>query len=269
MKNLYLFSLILFLFTAGCQSEFDGDYVAMPDHAEVSRTAMSSSESLETAEPSLKLIKEGRVHFRTDDIKVTRETINAAVDEFDAYISSDREQQRSDRVTATLVMRVPAESFDRFLASATLGVGQFDNKEIEVRDVTEEFVDVEARLRTKKELEVRFVNLLDRANTVTEIVEVERQLGNVRSEIESIEGRLQYLRDRVQFSTLTMSFYKTKPESSYTLSFIDGFKNGWGLFVEFIFLLVNLWPFILIIIGSVVGIKYYRKRRDVIKSAER
>lgn len=259
MKNLCLFSLILLFFFAGCQSESDRDHVAMPDHTEVSRAAASSSESLDASEPVNKLIKEGRVNFRTDDINVTRATINAAVDEFDAYISADREQQRSDRLTATVVIRVPAEHFDRFLASATHGVGGFESKEINVRDVTEEFVDAGARLKTKKELEVRLVNLLDRANSVSEIVEVEGQLGALRSDIESIEGRLQYLNDRVRFSTLTLSFYQVQAESTYTLSFIDGFKNGWGLFVEFLFLLVNLWPFILIGIGTVFGVKYYRK----------
>ncbi len=261
MKKLHLFSFILIFTIAGCQSEFDGDPVAMPDHTEVTRAAASSSESLETSEPGMKKIKEGRVHFRTDDISVTRQTIHAAVDEYDAYVSSDREQQRSDRVTASIVIRVPAEHFDRFLASSTLGVGEFDSKEVNVRDVTEEFVDAGARLKTKRELETRYISLLDRANSVSEIVEVESQLGQVRAEIESIEGRLQYLRDRVQFSTLTLSFYKVQAESSYTLSFMDGFKNGWGLFVEFLFILVNLWPFILIIIGSVAGFRYYRKRK--------
>jgi hypothetical protein len=262
MKKLQLLSFILIFFIAGCQSELDRDHVAMPDHTEVTRVAASASDSFEPSETAVKMIKEGRVHFRTDDISVTRQTIHAAMDEYDAYISSDREQQRSDRVTATIVIRVPAEHFDRFLASATLGVGEFDSKEIDVRDVTEEFVDAGARLKTKRELETRYISLLDRANTVSEIVEVERQLGQVRAEIESIEGRLQYLRDRVQFSTLTLSFYKVQAVSSYTLSFIDGFKNGWGLFVEFLFILVNLWPFILMIIGSVTGFKYYRKRKS-------
>lgn len=239
----------------------DRDHVAMPDHTEVSRAAASSSESLDASKPVDKLIKEGRVSFRTDDINVTRESITAALYEYDAYISSDREQQRSDRVTATVVIRVPADSFDRFLASATHGVGEFASKEINVRDVTEEFVDAEARLRTKRELELRYVNLLDRANSVTEILEVEGQLGALRSDIESIEGRLQYLNDRVQFSTLTLSFYQVQAESTYTLSFIDGFKNGWGFFVEFLFLLVNLWPFIVMMVGSVAGFKYYRKRK--------
>ena len=253
----------LVLFINGCQSEFAGDPVAMPDHTEVTRAAASASESFEPSETAVKMIKEGRVHFRTDDISVTRQIINTALEEYDAYISSDREQQLSDRVSATIVIRVPAEHFDRFLASATHGVGEFDSKEINVRDVTEEFIDAEARLKTKRELETRYISLLDRANSLTEIVEVERELGQIRADIESVEGRLQYLRDRVQFSTLTLSFYEVKAESSFTISFRDGFKNGWGLFVEFLFILVNLWPFILIAAVSLVGFKYYKNSKTV------
>lgn len=145
-----IFTLLL-LFFSGCHSEYgDSNYAAMPmpDYAEVSLAEITSSQSLETVERGSKLIKEGRVSFQTDNIGQARELIFRAVEEYQAYVSSDREQQGSNRVTATMVIRMLAENFDEFLAAATHGVGQFENKVIEVIDVTEEFVDVEARLKT-------------------------------------------------------------------------------------------------------------------------
>ena len=145
---------------------------------------------------------------------------------------------------------------------ATKGVERFDNKEINVKDVTEEFLDIQARVKTKKELELRYIDLLKKARNVTEILEIEKQIGLLRAEIESIEGRLKYLEDQVSFSTLTMTFYETVPnESAFGKQFQNGFRNGIDNLMWFFVGLTNIWPFIVIIIGLVYGFLVYRKRK--------
>lgn len=66
----------------------------------------------------------------------------------------------------------------KLLIDATKGVDKFDHKNIEVKDVTEEFLDVKARLKTKKELEDRYIDLLKKANNIKEILEIETRLDN-------------------------------------------------------------------------------------------
>ena len=209
-----------------------------------------------------KLIKEGRVEFETDNLNTTRKTIFEAVNKYKGYVSYDQEYKSPGRNSNTIMVRVPASNFDNFLNDATQGVEKFDSKEINVKDVTEEFVDIQARLKTKKELEQRYIELLEDAKNVTEILEIERQAGQLRSEIESIEGRLKYLQDQVSFSTLTMTFFETVPnETEFAQKFKNGFSNGLDNLIWFFVLLTNIWPFIVIGLVLVFGIRAHRRRK--------
>src|SRR5690606_33932580 len=158
-----------------------------------------------------KLIKEGRVEFETNNLNTTRKSVFEAVNKYKGYVSSDQEFKSPGRKSNTVVIRIPADNFDNLLKDATQGVEKFECKEINVKDVTEEFLDIHARLKTKKERENRFLDILIQAKSVTEILEIEKQIGELRSEIESIEGRLKYLQDRVSLSTLTLTFYESIP----------------------------------------------------------
>ena len=209
-----------------------------------------------------KLIKEGTVGFETNDLSATRKMVLDAVDKYKGYVSSDSEYKSTGRVSNTLDIRVPSDKFDALLADATKGVEKFDSKEIQIKDVTEEFLDIEARLKTKKQLEFRYLELLKQAQNVTEILAIEKQIGSLRSDIESIEGRLNYLKDQVSFSTLSITFYqRVSTPSEFGQKFKDGFGNGWDNLIWFFVILTNLWPFILIIIALFIVRKMYRKRK--------
>jgi hypothetical protein len=91
------------------------------------------------------------------------------------------------------------------------------------------------------------------------VVGVIRQL---RSDIESIEGRLKYLQDRVSFSTLTMTFYESIPnETQFGQQFKNGFRNGWDNLIWFFVVLTNIWPFILIGLALLIGLRVYRRKK--------
>lgn len=209
-----------------------------------------------------KLIKKGFVEFETSNLSSTREKVLQAANQNNSYISSDRESMEYGRKRNTLTIRVPASRFNQLLASATDGVEHFDSKEITVEDVTEEFLDVEARVKTKKELEARYLALLDQTHDIPEILEIEKQLEQLRGDIESIEGRLKYLQNRVAYSTLNISFYEALPTPNAPKhNFSNAFKNGWDNFISFLLLLVNIWPLLLVAGGIFIGISAYRKRK--------
>lgn len=209
-----------------------------------------------------KLIKEGWVEFETYNLSDTKKTVLEAVDKYKAYVSSDQENNLPDRNSNTLVLRIPTDDFDNFLQAATQGIDRLDNKNINVQDVTEEFLDIGARLKTKKKLEARYLELLNQANNVTEILEVEKQLSQLRADIESIEGRLNYLQSRISLSTLSLTFYqKITPQTRFGQKFQSGLKNGWNNLIWFFVMLTNIWPFILITIGFIIGVKFYRRKK--------
>ncbi len=260
MMNLMVkyLGFVLLLSVYGCYNEAAKEPVEASMNApEVSRDYKTEEEVVER-----KLIKEGRVEFETNDLNATRKTIFEAVEKYKGYVSSDREFKSGARMSNVLELRMPSANFDKLLNEATAGVEHFESKEISVKDVTEEFLDVQSRLKTKKELELRYIDLLKQAKTVTEILEIEAQIGQLRTEIESIEGRLKYLQDRVSYSMLSMTFYESMPnESGFGGKFKNGFRNGWENLVWFFVALTNVWPFIVIVLGLIIGIRIYRRKK--------
>src|SRR5690606_23217818 len=115
-----------------------------------------------------------------EDIPSTRKAILQAVGQHEGYVSSDRDYNLPGRKSNTVEVRVPAANFDSFLSDATAKVKRFDSKTINVKDVTEEFLDVETRVKTKKALEARYIELLERAGKVSEMLEIEREIGQLR-----------------------------------------------------------------------------------------
>jgi hypothetical protein len=142
-----------------------------------------------------------------------------------------------------------------------------NSKNITAEDVTSQFVDIEARLKTKKEVELRYTALLREAKKVSDILEVENNLRTIREEIESQEGQLKYLKDQVSYSTINLSIYQKldyspEPELGFFSKIKEAFVNGWRGLISFFVGLVSIWPFI--VIFSVVGfylIKRWRNRK--------
>lgn len=248
--------LVFALLFTGCeQSKFDKTE---------NEQGISKEQSLiktDNAIEDRKLIKNGDIDFKTTDFVKTRQQILEAVKMHKGYIGSDKEYSSRNRKSNSLVVRIPTANFDEFLAEATQGIEQFDNKVINVKDVTEEFLDVAARLKTKKELELRYFALLKQTKNVEEIMAIEKEIEALRSQIESIEGRLKYLENRVSFSTVNFSFYQvTLQGSEFGQKFSDGFINGWKNVVWFFIALVNIWPFVVIATGAYFGLRYYWRK---------
>jgi hypothetical protein len=101
-------------------------------------------------------------------------------------------------------VRIPVEHFDAFLNEvAKLGVAE--SRKQTAQDVTEEFVDLEAQISNKKKLEQRIVELVqNQSGEIKDVIEVERELGRVRGEIEQMEGRLRYLTNRTELTTVSI-----------------------------------------------------------------
>lgn len=234
----------------------------MADEEQAVNYNSAKIEPLQPDQLDRKFIKNGQIDFKTDNLNKTRQDIFMAIKKFGGYISSENEFNNSYEISSNIAIRIPADNFDNLINEITVGVEYFDRKEIYVQDVTAEFVDIEARLKTKKELENRYVEILKQANTVSEILEVERQIGDLRAEIESFEGRLKYLNNQVSYSTLNVRVYETVSEQTdFGRKFRDGLKNGWDNLIRFFVLLVNIWPFVFIIIGLVILIRLWKRRR--------
>ncbi len=268
MKKITLFlSLFLLMISCNTNQERAAEHEMMQYDAAASRKSAVADQKFKQsklnqieANTQRKLIKTGNVSFETKDLDKTRKTIIDLVNQYNGYIASDNEYKTSDQISATISTRIPAEKFDVILDEIAKGVEKFDSKNIRISDVTEQFLDVEARLKTKKALELKYLEILKKAKTVREILDVERELGKLRSDIESTEGRLKYLQNQVSFSTLNITFYKqiSASETSFSGQISKAFKKGFENVRNFFLYLIHIWPFIIILFLLFL---YLRKRR--------
>ncbi len=210
-----------------------------------------------------KLITTGSIAFETDSLTQAIQQIKKSVDATGAYISNENEVKRTNRIEVNFTIRVPSENFDELLNSATQGVSELTRKEIGVQDVSEEFYDQSARVASKQALEKRYLELLKEAKNVKEMLEVEREIGHLRTEIESIQGRLNYLQSQVSFSTLNIAVthYVDEKAKEGESKLAKAFINGWNSLLIFLIGLVRIWPFLLILAGVVWGIRLMLRKR--------
>ena len=165
-----------------------------------------------------KIIYEGRVSLVVEEFETMDSAIPELVQEFEGYLKEANINRQEGRWrSGRWVARIPSARFAEFLEEvAKLGIAE--QKEQTAQDVTMEFLDLEARLKTKKELEQRILKLLEeREGKLSDVIEAERELNRVRSEIESMEGQLRYLQNRTAYSTVTIDIREEQdyiPEAS-------------------------------------------------------
>ena len=207
------------------------------------------------------LTKEGTLRWETGDVAKTHAAILEQAKTHNAYVSNDNQTRDDYQTTTRMELRIPSDKFDEFISGIEKDVTKFDEKRIEVLDVTEEYIDISARMKTKKELEQHYYDLLKQTKNVAEVLLVEEQLNTVRADIESAEGRLKYLKDKVNMSTLHLTFYET---TSAPVGFFGeigkSFVSGWKGFLYFILGIISAWPIVLVVSGFLFWL--IRRRRN-------
>lgn len=208
-----------------------------------------------------RVIREGELRFETNDRNSTRTQILVSVKTHHGYLADDRELRNQNTLENSITIRIPSEEFDGLLADIAAGVTDFDKREIRALDVTAEFVDVEARLKTKKETELRYRELLTQAKTVEEILKIEEQVDKLRAEIESTEGRLRLMKDRESYSTLAVSFYESPTRTAgFWNRVCDNFRLGWQTVVEFTIAVVVIWPLIFLASLGLLAVWWFNRK---------
>src|SRR5690606_2272072 len=264
-------SALLLVFVLGCSNgnsnkDYEGDSsMAGMDVAEETIVANQMSAELIPVEQEQKIIKTARLAFETKDVEATHKKILQLASQYKGLVQSDNSGKDYNRVYKNLTVRVPTENFQSFIDGISEGVDYFDQRDISRQDVSEEFVDLEARLKAKRVLEERYLELLKKANKVEEMLQIERELSNIREEIEAKQGRLQYLQNQVSMSTVNIEFYKTTAETGITQSYGQKMKNafqgGWNGISVFFLGVLYLWPLFLITLIIIFVLRIFLKNR--------
>ncbi len=271
-----IYSLFVLLALAGCKDYDENNYAVEAVESmniveevkykslEADRAPSLSDNELNDYDP--KIIKNANLAFETNDLDATANTIQTAVKKYKAQVQSDSEHKTNYNMSRTIIVRIPSKHFEDFITDIGTGVAYFDRKEISAQDVTAEYIDLEARIKAKKTLENRYLELLKKANKVSEMLEIEKELSSIREEIEAQQGRLNYMKNRVAMSTVNIEFYKlTEAQAGATVSYGskmgNAIKSGFNSLSSFFIGLLYLWPFILIFVVTLFIIRRKLKRK--------
>lgn len=278
MRQLF-FLCVFFLILSGCSKSYEPETseisiqsVKLPAKAESVAYDKKADPSSPQPPPPVKekteqkIIKEATLRFETDNLENTFNQIQKAVSSNKARIINDSEGKDYGTVFRNLIVKVPSENFDRFISDVSEGVSYFEVKNISAEDVTEQYIDLTSRLKTKKKLEERYLEILKKANKVSEILEIEEQISTIREEIEAKEGQLKYLESRVSESTITIEFYKTIAEKegvkiSYGSKLWNAVKSGFYTLSDLLISLLSAWPFVILFVVFAYFIRRRLKRR--------
>ena len=264
--KLFIKILIFLVLFSSCEKEKRSEYLKSysPPEMEIAEDASVVYE-MNARLPSKKqqkIIKTSFLSFETDSIEKTYASIKQEVEKLDGFIQSDNTTKEYNQIRRSVIVKIPSKNFQTVIDHIANEIKIFDKKSISLKDVSEEFIDLEARLKAKKALEERYLQLLKKAKNVKEMLEIEREIANIREEIEAKQGRLNYLKNQVSYSTIHLEFYETIPvvqskSKTYFSKVLQAFKGGFETLGNFILGLLYIWPFVIIM---VVALFYIRKR---------
>ncbi len=283
MKKLLFYVWGLLLFVA-CSSESRGDFdytkemttepamapMGLEEDLELEMNEaeydQSSQDDLAQNSPmDRKILRTVESRFQTKNLSATTAYIDQLTKQHKGFVSSMNHTNSRYELNNQMNLSIPAENLDVFLDGLKSQSIYTDYTRINAKDVTEEFFDISTRLKTKKEVRDRYVDILrNRAQTVEDILNAEEKIRNIQEEIESIEGRIKFLNSRAAMSQVRLDLYEkipyTEQPDRYSTTFFSkvksSFVNGWELIQELVIGLIAIWPLI-IIIGLII---YFRRK---------
>lgn len=274
MRNILSIFIITLLITS-CNKKQSDNFTAtsVEDRSVIAEQQYPNSspqpvEEIELQEVTKKkIIKDGRLGIRVTDFEGTKSRIDTLINHYGGYYASEKLNNSDWEISYDLKIRIPGSNFMRFISDAENGVGEILYKEIEARDVTDQFIDLETRLENKRSYLKRYNELLSKANSISEILEIEEKIRTIEEEIESTTGRLKYLSDLVDYSTLDLTISKQKQfryspskRDKFTEKLKQSLSKGWFGFVDFFLFIINIWPFWIII-----AVAYYLWKKCKLK----
>jgi hypothetical protein len=241
---------------------------------QVSLQQAGQSQSIAEA-ANRKILRNGELTLEVPAPEEAGRKITSIADAVGGFVVTSESKQHEtgdppkQYLEVNLVIRVPEAQFQTaFDQILSLGSRVIQNKTTG-EDVTEEFIDLEARIRTQKALEVQFLEIMKQATKVPDALEVQRQIAEVRTEIEKLEGRKRFLENRASLSTITVSLQSPAAIAVNTSSFRrnvrEAVRDGVDLTIAIVlflirFVIVMIPIFLLLILPIGLLIRFFWRR---------
>ncbi|MFH1360607.1 MAG: DUF4349 domain-containing protein [Candidatus Omnitrophota bacterium] len=256
--------------TPGLGNEVQYEPYYLSSTGEVKRA--SSSIDKISIESIRKLIKKAKMTLEVKNCEDTAKRIADIAVHYEGYVlSSDIKSYQGGSKRGTTIFKVLPKFLENALADLKT-LGRVDSLEVKGEDVTEEYVDLKARLDNAEAVRQRMLKVLDeKAKDVKDILQVEKELARIGEEIEKIKGRMKYIDTQVDLSTVTVDYYETQSMTLSPIKAGEKFKQTIrtaaetfvNVFNGIIVLVSGLLPILLwggVIAGVILGINKLNKK---------
>jgi hypothetical protein len=161
---------------------------------------------------SRKIVRNGTLTLEVADLVNALASVRAETTAAGGYVTNESQGRDEYRVRqGSITCRIPAEKLDATLATLQ-ALGKVQSVSVTADDITEQYFNLEIRLRNQQQLETRLLKLLDQpGNKVADLIDVEREVARVRSEIDELEGRKRFWDSQVAFSTVSVELHEPRP----------------------------------------------------------
>ncbi|HDM31998.1 MAG TPA: DUF4349 domain-containing protein [bacterium] len=219
------------------------------------------------------IIKSGWLNLVVKDIVDTAQKISKFAQERGGWVVSSNISQSEKILSGSITVRVPAESFDESMEYFKSLAERVSNERTQAQDITEEYVDLQSRLKNLEAAESQLLEIMERSGTISEVLQVQRELMNVREQIERIKGRMQYLEQSVKMSSITVNLALSEellpipPAEKWRPKYVllQTWKNVLDFWKSFSYLLIKIvvWAQVWIPFGIICVLiwKYWKKRK--------
>lgn len=249
---------------------YRGDSASGPRIISEAPAPIPASESIDyvTVQDRM-IIYNGYISLETDDIDGTLNRIRSLAEGYNGYVAGTSRSMIGNQALADITIRIPQNRF-RSTIDDILTYGKVLDERSTSEDVTEQYIDLKARLKNLEILEESLADLLNRTATIEEILKVEQELARIRGEIDSLQGQLNYLERNVTMSMIKVSLREplspfTPPGMDWGETFETAIRGLFAVISGLIILIIAILPLIVII-----GIPaYYLQRRKRIKDQKK
>ncbi len=233
-KAMRIFLFSLFIILAACSSndesksvspemasdskemsnQVSGDMDSPSEEAESEAVTEESSES-ETKAPVVAtermIIHQASLSVNVKELDKAQSNIEQKVEQYGGYIVESNVFQEDDQTSSgKMIVRIPEKNFEKFLLDAEEEAAEILERNVTGQDVTEQYVDLESRVKSKRAVEERLLEFMSKAQKTDDLLKISADLATIQEEIEVMVGKMKYLENQTSFSTIELTMYENR-----------------------------------------------------------
>lgn len=220
---------------------------------------------------ALKLIKTADLKLTCTRIGEAKNYLDEQLEKFGGYYGKEKFDETEYKATYYLILRIPSKDFSRFMVKLGNGPTKLVSKNVESKDVSEDFADTESRIQSKRIYLKRYQDFLTKVKSVEELIQMEEQIRMLIEEIEAAESHLRFLEGHIAFSEIKINLTKyytiekaEEAEPGFWSKISDSLSSGWKGVQGLLISLASIWPALLIFVG--LGFLFRKRISSLIQS---